>query len=112
MKLITAIVRPEVVPGCQKALAEAGIAGFTRWDVIGRGRQQGIKVGEVVYDELAKEMLYVVVADADKDAAVDVIIQSARTGEGGNSGDGRVFVTDIAESYTISQQAKDDEPGL
>ena len=109
MKLITAIVRPEAAPACQRALADAGIVGFTRWDVIGRGRQQGIKVGDIVYEELAKEMLYVVVEDAAKDEAVDLIIQTARTGEAGNSGDGRVFVTDIAEAYTVSQQSKDDE---
>jgi nitrogen regulatory protein PII 1 len=108
MKLITAVVRDTAVVPLQAALAEAGHSGISRWNVIGRGRQHGIRVGEVVYDELAKTMLYIVVEDGEKDAVVDLVIRTAQS-EGGQPGDGRVFVSDIAESYTISSQSKDEE---
>lgn len=107
MKLITAVIRQQVVQDVQSALADAGHVGMTRWDVIGRGRQQGIRVGETVYEELPKTMLYVVVEDEHKDDVVDLIIGAARSGETGSPGDGRVFVTTIDESYTISSQSKD-----
>ncbi|MDD2980753.1 MAG: P-II family nitrogen regulator [Hespellia sp.] len=38
---------------------------------------------------------------------MDIIMDTARTGENGNSGDGRVFVVPIEEAYTISSQSKD-----
>ena len=42
MKCIKAIVRPEKEQDVIRGLEEAGIAGQTRWDVLGRGRQRGI----------------------------------------------------------------------
>lgn len=108
MKLITAIVRDSAVLPLQEALADAGHTGISRWNVIGRGRQHGIKVGDVVYDELAKTMLYIVAEDGEKDDVVDLIIRTAQSGDG-NPGDGRIFVSDITESYTISSRSKDGE---
>lgn len=107
MKLIEAIIRPEKLTDVQQALGEAGFSGMTHWSVSGRGKQQGIKVGEATYSELPKAMVHIVVADGDKDEAVNIIIDHAATGEAGNPGDGRIFVVDVAESYTISSQRKD-----
>ncbi len=39
---------------------------------------------------------------------IDIIMDTAQTGESGNSGDGRIFVLPVEESYTISSQSKDD----
>ena len=46
--------------------------------------------------------------DEDKNEIIDVIMDSAQTGEEGNSGDGRIFVVPIEEAYTISTRSKDD----
>ena len=51
---------------------------------------------------MPKRMLYIVVRDEEKDEVVDIILHSARTGESGCSGDGKIFVQPITESYTIS----------
>jgi nitrogen regulatory protein PII 1 len=67
-------------------------------DVFGRGKQKGIKVGNVVYDNLPKTMLMVVVDDERLESAVKIIEDSARTG---NIGDGKIFVTSVEEAYTI-----------
>lgn len=107
MMLITAIVRPEKTYTVLNALAEASFYGMSRWDVVGRGREKGITVGEVSYEEMPKSMIYIAAADEDKDAIVDIIIESAQSGEGGNAGDGRIFISPITESYTISKSAKD-----
>lgn len=107
MKLIEAIVRPDKLIDIQQALVEAGFNGMTHWNVIGRGRQQGITVGEATYFELPKSMIHIVVSDEDKDEVVNIVLDNATTGESGNPGDGRIFVVDVSESYTISSQSKD-----
>ena len=43
-----------------------------------------------------------------EDEIIDIIMDTAQTGESGNSGDGRIFVLPVEESYTISSQSKDD----
>ena len=55
--MIQAIVRPEKVHEVMKALIDAGFPAVTKMDVFGRGKQRGLKIGEITYDELPKEML-------------------------------------------------------
>lgn len=57
MKLITAIVRPEKVMDVIKALEEEGYYAFSKWAISGRGKEKGIQVGDVLYQEMAKNML-------------------------------------------------------
>jgi len=90
-----------------KALFEAGYVAVTRIPVVGRGKQRGLKVGDITYDELPKELLIVVVQDEDKDFAINTIVDSARTGENGAFGDGKIFVMPVEEAYTISRKAKE-----
>ncbi len=98
MKMIRAIIRPEVVDRVADSLEAGGFTALTRMDVFGRGKQKGIKVGNMVYDNLPKTMLMVVVDDEKLESAVKIIEDSARTG---NVGDGKIFVTPVEESYTI-----------
>ncbi len=107
MKMIMAVVRPEKVYEVTTALSDAGFNASTKWQVGGRGRQKGIQVGDVCYEEITKNAIFVVVDDDAKDEVVDIIMQSAITGDSGNSGDGKVFVLPVEESYTISTSSKD-----
>ncbi len=102
MVMVRAIVRPEKATEVMQALLEAGYPAVTRIDVAGRGKQRGLKLGNVVYDELPKEMLMIVVPDADKDFVIRAILESGRTGEKGAFGDGKIFVSPVEEVYTIS----------
>ncbi len=102
MLLIRAIIRPEKTGVVLSELLAAGFPAVTKMDVYGRGKQKGITVGEVHYDEIPKEMLLVVVKDEDKDDAVRVILRSARTGANGTFGDGRIFISPVDDAYTIS----------
>ena len=107
MLLIRAIVRPEKSSVVMKALFEAGFPGITKISVYGRGKQRGLKVGNITYDELPKELLLIAIKDADKDFVVTTIMEAARSGETGQFGDGKIFITPVLESYTISNGMKD-----
>lgn len=106
MLLVRAIIRPEKVGVVLSELLSAGFPAVTKMDVYGRGKQKGVKVGEVFYDEIPKEMLLMVVDDKDKDDVVKIIMKYARTGTEGHFGDGRIFVSPVEEAYTISTKKK------
>lgn len=106
MLLIRAIIRPEKVGIVLSELLSAGFPAVTKMDVYGRGKQKGVKVGEVFYDEIPKEMLLMVVDDKDKDDMVKIVMKYARTGDNGHFGDGRIFVSPVEEAYTISTKKK------
>ena len=98
MKMIRAVIRPEAVDKVADSLEAGGFTALTRIEVFGRGKQKGIKVGNVVYDNLPKTMLMMVVDDEMLEHAVKIIEDSARTG---NIGDGKIFVSPVEEAYTI-----------
>jgi nitrogen regulatory protein PII 1 len=107
MLLIRAIIRPEKSAVVMKALFEAGFPAVTKVSVFGRGKQRGLKVGNITYDELPKELLIIGIKDADKDFVINTIIESARSGENGQFGDGKIFVTPVLETYTVSNGMKE-----
>jgi nitrogen regulatory protein PII 1 len=106
MLMIRAIIRPEKVTEVLVKLSEAGFPAVTKVDVVGRGKQRGIKFGDVYYDEIPKEMLLLIVNDEDKASVVKIIIETAKTGETGAFGDGKIFVSPVEEAYTVSTNSK------
>lgn len=111
MIMIRSIIRPEKVDNVLAALMDAGFPGVTKMSVVGRGKQRGIKIGEITYDEIPKELLLTVVKHKDKDFVIKTIIQAARTGDKGAYGDGKIFVSPVEESYTISSGMKETTSG-
>jgi len=107
MLMIRSIIRPEKVDAVLAALMEAGFPAVTKMNVVGRGKQRGIKIGEIVYDEIPKEMLMTVVPVKDKDLVIKTIIQAARCGDRGSFGDGKIFVSPVDEVYTVSSGVKE-----
>ncbi len=105
--MIRAVVRPEKSSKVLKALCDAGYVAVTKVPVVGRGKQRGIKIGDVTYDELPKEMLMMVIKDEDKDFAIQTIMEAARTEPTGAFGDGKIFVQPVEEAYTISRGTKE-----
>ena len=71
-------------------------------EVKGRGRQMGIRESyrgsSYCIDLIPKTRLELVVNDEDLERILDVIVESARTGE---VGDGKIFVSDVAEVIRI-----------
>jgi len=112
MIMIRSIVRPEKADAVLSALMDAGFPAVTKIPVVGRGKQRGIKIGEVTYDEIPKEMLITVVKEADKDYVIKVVLETARTGTHGSYGDGKIFVSPVEEVYTVSSGVKESEEVL
>jgi nitrogen regulatory protein PII 1 len=102
MIMIRAIIRPEKSDEVLSALMYAGFPAVTKMDVYGRGKQRGMRIGQITYDELPKELLLMVVDEADKDFVIKTILQAARTGSKGAPGDGKIFVSQVEEVYTVS----------
>ena len=105
--MIRAIVRPEKADAILAALMDAGFPAVTKYSVAGRGKQRGIKIGEVTYDEIPKTMLISVVKSEDQEFVIKTIMSTARSGEKGAFGDGKIFVSDVECAYTISSGVKE-----
>lgn len=107
MVMIRAIIRPDKTDAVMARLMAEGYPSVTRMNVSGRGKQRGIKIGDVTYDEVQKELLLMVVKAADKDFVIKTIIEEARTGSKGAFGDGKIFVSPVEEMYTVSSGVKE-----
>jgi len=103
MKMTRAILRPDKAEEVVDALAESGYVALTKIDVIGRGKQKGIQIDEIYYDELPKVMLMLVSESENTDEIVQIINDTAFTG---NFGDGKVFVSPVDEVYTVRTRNK------
>jgi nitrogen regulatory protein PII 1 len=111
MLMIRAIVRPEKVDAVLEELMVEGFPAVTRMSVSGRGKQRGIKIGDITYDEIPKELLIMVVPEADKDLVVKTVMGAARTGDKGAFGDGKIFISPVEEVYTVSSGIRETSSG-
>lgn len=98
MKMIRAFVRPEKEQEIVLALEGAGYGSLTKMPCFGRGKQKGLQVGPIYYDELPKILLMLVVEDEDAQPVCNIIEEKGRTGF---IGDGKIFLSDVASAYTI-----------
>jgi nitrogen regulatory protein PII 1 len=105
MLLVRAIIRPEKRDEVLYELSAAGFHAATVIDVVGRGKQKGIKIGSLVYDEIPKIMIMMAVREEDKNDIVSVLLRTAKTSAKGAFGDGKIFITPLEEIYTISSAA-------
>jgi nitrogen regulatory protein P-II 1 len=109
MKKIEAIVRKSKFEEVRKALHEADIDFLSWWEVKGQGTaRQGLIFRGIAYDVNSVARMYVsfVVRDINAEKSINAILESAFTGE---SGDGRVFVSDIDQSIRIRTKDRGDE---
>lgn len=110
MKKIEAIIKPFKLDDVKEALHEVGIAGITVLEAKGFGRQKGhtelYRGAEYVVDFVPKVKIEVVVPDAKLEAAVEAILNAARTGR---IGDGKIFVTPVEEAIRIRTGERGDQ---
>ena len=76
MKMIRAIIRPDKAEEVVDSLDEAGYVALTKMDVIGRGKQKGIQIEKIYYDEIPKIMLMLVAEDEAIPQIVEIINES------------------------------------
>ncbi|MDR3366209.1 MAG: P-II family nitrogen regulator [Prevotellaceae bacterium] len=116
MKLILAIIRIAKMSDTKQALAAAGLPSFTAMPVLGRGKGHGdmerLKAASLSPKDTedlleyvpampslkSKRMITLVVTDEKKELAVETLIKANQTGK---SGDGKIFVVNTLDSYTV-----------
>ena len=102
MKMIEAIIQPSKLEAVKEALNEVEVVRLTISDVQGFGRQKGhteiYRGSEYTVDFLPKVKLELALADELVERAVETITKAARTGK---IGDGKIFVTALAEVIRI-----------
>ncbi|WP_022849891.1 P-II family nitrogen regulator [Limisalsivibrio acetivorans] len=102
MKKIEAIIKPFKLDDVKEKLTEVGIRGITISEVKGFGRQKGhtelYRGAEYVIDFIPKIKIEVVLPDEMVSQAVDIIMETAKTGR---IGDGKIFIMPIDEIIRI-----------
>lgn len=109
MKKIEAIIKPFKLDDVREALTDIGITGMTVTEVKGFGRQKGhtevYRGAEYAVDFLPKIKMEMVLRDDQVDQAVDVIIETARSGK---IGDGKIFIFPVEEAIRIRTGERSD----
>lgn len=118
MKEIIAIIRMNMVNKTKEALLKAGYPSITCRKVMGRGKKKleydliidalkasTIEDSPVLAEQLSeghrlisKRMLILIVEDSDYKEVVDTILEVNKTG---NAGDGKIFVSQVAEAIRV-----------
>ena len=109
MKKVEAIIRKSKFSVVKEALHEVGVNFFSYWDVTGQGHEkEGHVYRGVTYStsDIQRRYLSIVVNDSFEEITVNAILKSATTGD---VGDGKIFVSDIKESYRIRTGEKGGE---
>jgi len=104
---IEAVIRPERVHHVTEAMKDAGCTGFYYANVTGEGRQQGVEVfvgrggAMAQHHAVPQTLIRTVVPDDMQEKVVEDIINAARTQGGGEIGDGKIFVSPIADVIRV-----------
>jgi len=110
VKKIEAVIKPFKLDEVKNALNEIGVQGMTVVEAKGFGRQKGhtelYRGLEYVVDFLPKVKIEILASDDFAEKIVDAILNSARTGR---IGDGKIFVSDLAEVVRIRTGERGDD---
>jgi nitrogen regulatory protein P-II 1 len=102
MKKIEAIIKPFKLDEVKEALQDVGVQGLSVTEVKGFGRQKGhtelYRGAEYVVDFLPKVKIEVVLDDDQVDAAIEAIVDAAKTEK---IGDGKIFVSPVEQALRI-----------
>jgi len=102
MKKVEAVIRHFKLDEVKQALTACGITGMTVTEVRGFGRQRGhtetYRGTEYHVDFVTKLQIDVVVSDDKLPQVMEALVRSSRTGQ---VGDGKIFVSDLAEVVRI-----------
>lgn len=102
MKKIEAIIKPFKLDDVREALSDIDVTGMTVSEVKGFGRQKGhtelYRGAEYVVDFLPKVKVEVVLDDDQVEAAIEAIVDAAKTEK---IGDGKIFVSPVEQTIRI-----------
>ena len=102
MKLIEAIIQPFRLQAVRDALGREGVEGLTVTEVKGHGRQKGhtemYRGTEYHIDMNPKIKIEILVRDDALESVIHTITEAAQTGK---IGDGKLFISTVAEVVRI-----------
>lgn len=102
IKKIEAIIKPFKLDEVKEALQEIGLQGITVTEVKGFGRQKGhtelYRGAEYVVDFLPKVKIELVCNENLVERAVEIILNTAKTGR---IGDGKIFIIPVENAIRI-----------
>jgi len=102
MKLVTAYIQTHRLDAVKKALLGADVGKMSVTNALGCGAQQGYEESyrgvKFEVNLLKKLRLEIAVNDDYLDRTIDAIVQGAQTGQ---IGDGKIFVSELADCVRI-----------
>ena len=106
MKRIETVVQSEISRKVVKAIRDTGVGGVTLIESLGQGAGDRPEIGGKQIEFNSTDVIITVVNDSEVDSVVSVIMDTAHTGQ---KGDGKIFVTNVEESFDISTKQKSTE---
>ncbi|MDX1440858.1 MAG: P-II family nitrogen regulator [Nitrosopumilaceae archaeon] len=103
MKKIEAVVQSEVSRKVVKAVRDTGVGGVTLIESLGQGAGYRPEIAGKQIEFNSTDIIITIVKDSQVNSVISAIMNSAHTG---NKGDGKIFVTNVEESYDISTKDK------
>ena len=105
MKLIIAIIQPHKLEDVKAALSEVEVFRLTIMDCQGFGRQHGkaelYKADDYLANLRRKVQLQIAVNEEFVEPTIEAITRGGRVSEGGEIGDGKIFVLPLEECIRI-----------
>ena len=99
---IEAILRTDRIETVVEKLTEIGVAGITKTDVEGHGKQKGIveqfRGKEYRLPFISKTKLEMVVKDSQSESVIKAITDICQTGQ---IGDGKIFLSEIKDVIRV-----------
>ncbi len=109
MKRVEAIIHAERVSAVNEALSNVGVGGATIFDGKGRGRGEKPEVHtargtrEVSAEFSSRANVVAVVDDSEVEKVIKAILDTTSTG---SPGDGKIFVSPVAEAIDIGTRKR------
>ncbi len=106
MKRIEAVVQSEISRQVVTAIRKIGVGGVTLIESLGQGAGDRPEIGGKQIEFNSTDIIITVVNESQLNSVVSAIMDTAHTGQ---KGDGKIFITNVEESYDISTKQKSDE---
>ncbi len=109
MKEVSIILRPKMYFKTKDALDKAGFSAMSVQEIIGRGKkpvQYDFDNETVTHRLVAKRMITMFVRDSDVQFLIDTVVETNKTN---HAGDGKIFISPVAEGIRLRTGEHGDE---
>ncbi|MGY5141670.1 MAG: P-II family nitrogen regulator [Nitrosopumilus sp.] len=104
MKRVEAIVQSDMAKQVVQAIRDEGVEGITLIQSFGQGQGERPLIGGKQIEFNTTDVIMSVIPDSKVNQVVEKIMSVAHTG---SKGDGKIFVSEISNSYDIATKQKD-----